>query len=114
MNNGKGVLLDGIIFNIFPSEVYGNFEKRVMWIEEISEKQQYAEKWQIEFQQGDCNQLDFFKMGMHVTVTVDIKGKLFRKGDKESVFTTLKATGIQLQGEGRKVPSMRQQTGNRY
>lgn len=110
MNSGKGILLDGVIVNIFGAEIYGNFEKRVMWIKEASDSK-FAETWAVEFQQGDCNRLDCFKPGQAVTVTIDIKGKLFSKNGKESVFVTLKANGIQLQGGGKKTASMRQQTG---
>lgn len=55
MNNGKGILLDGVILNIFPAEVFVNFEKRVMWL------QGYSDTWAVEFQQGDCNRLDCFR-----------------------------------------------------
>lgn len=110
MSNGKGIILTGIITDIFPAEVYGNFEKRVLWLKQ-PDSEKYPEHWQIEFHQGNANQLDNFKVGQSVEITVDIKGRGWEKGGKKSIFVTLKATDIVKQGESKPTPSNRQKTG---
>lgn len=80
--------ITGIIKKIFPAEVYGNFEKRVVWIHEDSAR--YPNTYAVEFHQGKCQELDHYREGERVSLQVDILGKVVDKNGKEMQFNTLK------------------------
>ena len=84
--------LKGIITDIFPAEVYGNFEKRAFWVQQTEEK--YPEHWELELQQGDCPMLDKFKVGDRVECFVQIRGRKWSKNGKDGIRNTLKCTEI--------------------
>ena len=91
------IKLQGKIRRIFDSNVFGNFEKRVMWLDEVSET--YPNTWQLEFWNKDCVIPDSYKEGDFVTCYIDIKGKLFSKKDgEEGVGNTLKCWNIEKDG----------------
>lgn len=86
--------LEGKIKKIFDKEVYGTFEKRVFWLEDISEK--YPNIWQLEIWNKDIPMMDNYNVGDFITAYVDIKGKLTR--DAEKVITSLKCWNIKKDG----------------
>jgi len=87
------ITLTGRIKRIFPAEVFGNFEKRVMWLEET--EGQYPNTYNLEFQQGACNTLDNFAPGQTVKCQVDVRGRHWDKNGKEGVMNTLKCWKIE-------------------
>lgn len=93
------VKVSGKIKQIFESGVFGNFEKRLFWLEEVSEK--FANTWQLELWQNDCSMIDNYKVGDYVTCYIDIKGKSFQKkdGSGESVINTLKCWNFEKDGK---------------
>lgn len=96
------IKLIGTIKKKFDAVVYGNFEKRVMWLEEVAEER-YPNTWQLELWKDDVKMLDSYKEGDYVTCYVDIKGKLITKdksrdGD-EWVSNTLKCWNIEKDGK---------------
>lgn len=91
-----GVKITGKINTIFNSELIGQFEKRVIWLQE-PDTMQYPQTYQIEFHQGDCNQLDRFKPGDVVECSIDLRGKLFtRKDGNQGVINTMKCWRIAM------------------
>lgn len=91
------IKLQGKIRRIFETNVFGNFEKRIIWLDEVSEK--YPNTWQLEFWKNDCPIPDNYKVGDFVTCYVDIKGKLFTKKDgEEAISNTLKCWNIEKDG----------------
>jgi hypothetical protein len=88
---GKGIVLTGVITDIFPAEIYGGFEKRVVWVKQTD---RYPEHWALEMWQGDGNVLDKFKIGQEVICVVDIKGRQNNKSGKSFVINTLRCTKI--------------------
>jgi hypothetical protein len=67
-------ILTGTVEQIFPSEIRGSFEKRVIWLRELAGDRKNV--WAIEFQQGDANKVDDFKLkqGERLAITVEVKG----------------------------------------
>lgn len=103
--------LIGIITDIFPAEVRGNFEKRVFRLKQ-SDVERYPNHWELECHQGDSNLLDGFKVGDDVTCEIIIQGRAWTKDGRTMIFNTLKCIGIAYFGKAAKpVPSTRQQTG---
>jgi|ERR1044072_2783776 hypothetical protein len=92
MSDQAKVTLSGKIKTIFPAEVYGNFEKRVMWLEETVDR--YPQTYSIEFHQGDCNVLDAFKEGDEVQCSINLRGRHWQKDDKEGVMNTFQCWRI--------------------
>ena len=93
------VTLKGEIIAIFDSEIYGNFEKRVFWLQE--QGPEYPSTWNLECHQGDCNMLDNFQVGDQVECQVNVKGRLFqyKDGRGDGVANTLKAWKIVPEGQ---------------
>lgn len=89
------VKITGQITDIFPSEIYGSFEKRVAWVQDQEDNKQI---YQIEFWQGDANTLDKFKPGDTVTATCELRGKKWDKNGRQGVIVALRCTWI-LRGE---------------
>lgn len=89
-------IITGKISEIFDAEIVGNnFEKRVFYIEEQGSK--WPNTWQLELQQGKCNDLDHYKVGEDVICKVEIKGRKWVSRDgREMIFTTLKVNDIEL------------------
>lgn len=92
MSDQAKVVLTGRIKTIFPAEVYGNLEKRVMWLEEQTDK--YPQTYSIEFTQNDCNVLDAFKEGDHVECSINLRGRHVEKSGKEWVFNSMQCWRI--------------------
>ena len=86
------ITIKGTIKNVFPSETFGNFEKRVFWVTE--DEGQYPNTFQLEMQQAGCATLDAYKPGDQVDCSVDVKGRHSEKNGKEYVFNTLKCWKI--------------------
>lgn len=103
--------ISGIITDIFPAEIRGNFEKRVFWIKE-TDAERYPEHYSLELHQGDTVILDKFKTGEHVDVEVTIRGKKWVKEGKESIFNTLKAWQVKRHGETSRPPESAQNVNN--
>ena len=92
------IKVSGKIKKIFTTEVYGNFEKRFIWLEEITDK--YPNTWQLELWQNDCIMADSYKEEDFITAYLDIKGKYWSKDDgKEGVMNTLKCWNIEKEGK---------------
>lgn len=91
------ITITGTIKQIFHSEVFGSFEKRVFWVEETTDK--YPNTYQLEMQQGECNRLDGFKAGDKVECSVDVRGKWWNKNGKEGVINTMKCWKLVKQGQ---------------
>lgn len=96
------ITVTGTIKQIFNSEVYGNFEKRVFWVEENTDK--YPNTYQLEMQQGECNRLDSFKAGDKVECNIEVKGRWYHKNGKEGVINTLKCWKLIKHGQEIKQP----------
>jgi|ERR1044072_3151442 hypothetical protein len=92
MSDQAKVTLSGKIKTIFNAEVYGNFEKRVMWLKETVD--QYPQTYSIEFHQGDCNVLDAFKEGDEVQCSINLRGRHWEKNGKEGVMNTFQCWRI--------------------
>ncbi len=105
------IIIKGELTDIFPAEVFGNFEKRVSWVLELGV--QYPSHYQIEFHQSDANILDHFLPGDIVECKVDVRGRKVRtKNGTDMVINTLKCWNmIKVSGQAKPAPSTRQQTG---
>lgn len=90
--------LSGIITDIFPAEIKGTFEKRVVWVKE-TDAEQYPEHYSIEFQQGKVILLDKSKVGDHVNISVNVRGKKWKKDGRESIFNSLVGWKIEKVGQ---------------
>lgn len=89
----SSIVLTGQIHTIFPAEIVSNsFEKRIMWLTETSGN--YPNTWSIEFQQGDCNLLDSYRVGQMVICKIDLRGRHWSKNGREGVMNTLKCWNI--------------------
>jgi Domain of unknown function (DUF3127) len=91
-------ILNGVITEIYPSEIYGSFEKRVFHLQQ-SDVEKYPQTWALECQQGDCNMLDKFKTGQVVSCHIEIRGKAWAKNGRAGVINTLKCTKIDRVGQ---------------
>jgi len=96
------IKLVGKIRKKFDAVTYGNFEKRLLWLEEVTEDR-YANTWQLELWKDDVSMLDSYEEGDFVTCYVDLKGKLIpkdksRDGD-EWVSNTIKCWNIEKDGK---------------
>jgi len=90
--------LQGKIKQVFQTETYNNFDKRIFWIQELAEK--FANTFQLELWKDDCKMIDNYKVGDYVTIYIDIKGKSFnRKDGTEGVINTLKCWNIEKDGK---------------
>jgi hypothetical protein len=93
------IKISGKVKQIFETKVFGNFEKRTFWVEEVAEK--YPNTWQLELWKDDCNMADSFSEGDYITCYIDIKGSAFQKkdGSGESVMNTLKCWNVEKDGK---------------
>lgn len=93
------ITLRGVITMIGESQVFGNFEKRIFWIEE--QNVQYPNSWQLECQQNDCNILDNFKIGQEVDCSINIRGRYWEKTEegRSGVINTLRCWKITTIGQ---------------
>jgi hypothetical protein len=103
------IIIKGKITDIFPPEIYGNLEKRVVWVQEIDV--QYPQHFSLEFLQNDANIPDNFVLGDVVECKVDVRGRKWEKAGKVGVMNSLKCWRMDRIGQGRPAPSTRQQTG---
>lgn len=83
----------GKIKTIFPEETFGNFKKKVVWIEE--EEVQYPNTYEVQFTQAKTVELDGYKEGELVEIDADVRGRYAAKNGKEYVFNSLSAWRIQ-------------------
>lgn len=85
--------LTGVILSIFPEETYGNFRKKVIWIQEL--KQGYKNTWEIEFHHDDGMALVHYSENDTVECEIEIQGKYWSKpGKPDRVINCLKCTGL--------------------
>lgn len=94
------IKVSGKIKEIFPTETFGTFEKRVVWLEEVAEK--YANTYSLEIWGTDCPMADNYKVGDYVTAFVDLKGKFYEKNGKEGVINSLKCWNFEKDGKSYK------------
>ena len=94
------IKLQGKIKKVFDSETFNSFEKRVFWLDDVSET--YPNIWQLELWNKDCVMIDSYKVGDFVTVYIDIKGKYWARDGKEGVMNTLKCWNIEKEGKAYK------------
>jgi hypothetical protein len=98
------IKVTGKIIKKFDSVVFGTFEKRILWLEEVTER--FPNTWQLECWKDDVKMLDSYNEGDYVTCYIDIKGKLIPKdksknGD-EWVSNTLKCWNVEKDGKSYK------------
>ena len=92
------IKITGKIRKKFETNVFGQgFEKRLLWLEEVSEK--YANTWQLELWKDDCKMLDSYEEGDYVTCYVDLKGKYWSRDGKEGVMNSIKCWNIEKDGK---------------
>ena len=94
------IKVSGKIKEIFPTETFGTFEKRVVWLEEVADK--YANTYSLEIWGTDCPMVDSYKVGDYVTAFVDLKGKYYEKNGKEGVINSLKCWNFEKDGKSYK------------
>ena len=94
------IKIAGKIRKKFDTQTFGGFEKRVFWLEEVSEK--YPNTYCLELWKDDCKMLDSYQENDYVTCSIDIKGKYWRKDDKEGVMNTLKCWNFEKEGKSYK------------
>lgn len=96
------IKLIGKIKRKFDTITYGNFEKRIVWIEEVVEER-FPNTWQLELWKEDAKMLDSYDEGDYVTCYVDIKGRLIPKEKSKDgddwVSNTLKCWNIEKDGK---------------
>lgn len=103
--------LTGIITDIFPSEVYNSFEKRVFWLKQ-PDTEQYPQHWAIElWGEEDGKRLNSFAVGDQVIAKVDIRGRKWSKNGRSGCMVSLKCWSLEKVGAQKPPPSTRQQTG---
>jgi hypothetical protein len=90
------VKINGFINRINETINYTNFDKRTFWLE-LRDKE-YTDIIQLELWKNDCTMIDSYKVGDEITAYVDIKGKIWKKDDKEVVANTLKCWNIEKEG----------------
>lgn len=86
----------GKIKTIFPEETFGNFKKKVVWIEE--EEVQHPNTYEVQFTQAKTVELDGYKEGELVEIDANVRGRYAAKNGKEYVFNSLSAWRIQRIG----------------
>lgn len=89
------IKLQGILTDVFPSETFGTFTKRVFWLKEpdtLNNPQHY----QLECHGEDIHRLDQYSIADRLECEVDIRGKKFDKGGRQFVINTMKCVGILL------------------
>lgn len=89
--------IKGILTDIFPPENFSNFAKRVFWLKE-PDRERFPQHWEVELHNDDMKRLDQFKVGDHLEVEIELRGKKYTKRGtySESIILSLKAIGIQL------------------
>lgn len=92
------IKITGKIKKKFETNTFGNgFDKRLLWLEEVSEK--YPNTWQLELWKQDCKMLDSFQEGDYVTCYIDLKGKYWSRDGKEGVMNSIKCWNIEKDGK---------------
>lgn len=82
-------ILIGYVTDIFPAEqITPQFKKRILWLKE-PDTEKYPEHWQVECTQDACSLLDKVKHGDFIRAHVNVRGKKYSKGGKDSIFNTL-------------------------
>jgi hypothetical protein len=91
--------LIGIISDVFPTEDFHNFSKRVFWLQE-PDREQYPQHWEVELHNDDVKQLNVYHEGDLIEAEVEIRGKRWSKAGKHKIFNSLKCVGIRLITKG--------------
>ena len=92
------IKLSGKLRKVFDAQTFPNFEKRVFWVDDISEK--YPNTWQFELWGKDVEMIDHFQVGDFLTFYVDIRGKVWSNAEgKEGVMNTIKCWNIEKDGK---------------
>lgn len=100
------IKISGKVKRIFDAAVFGNFEKRVFWLEEVTNSERFPNTWQVELWKEDVGMMDSYKEGDYITCYVDIKGKLIpaekARDGKDWVSNTIKCWNIEKDGKTHK------------
>ena len=91
------IKITGRIKKVFPTEVFGGFEKRTFWLDDEAEK--YPNTHSLELWKADTEMIDSYEVGDQVTCYIDIKGKFWEIADKEGVINSLKCWNIEKDGQ---------------
>lgn len=91
----------GTIKKIMPTETLsGGFTKRLFWLDDEEDK--YPNTFQFELWKDDVNMIDSYEVGDVVTCFIDLKGKHWKRDDKEGVMNSLKCWNIEKNGKSYK------------
>lgn len=89
--------LQGKIKRVFETQTFGNFEKRVFWLDDVNE--QYPNTWEFELWKKDVTMIDAYNEGDFVTVYFDVKGKVYSKNGQDFCMNTLKCWNFEKEGK---------------
>lgn len=94
------VTLTGILTDAFNTEqISDRFRKRIFWLNEINARDpRYANTWEIELHQDDCDRLDEFKPGDTLVAECDVRGRKVQTNAGWRVFTALKCNSLNKAG----------------
>ncbi|MBV7531312.1 DUF3127 domain-containing protein [Chitinophaga sp. sic0106] len=95
MSDQAKLKLSGVIDTIFPPEIKGMFEKRILWLRE--EDVERPQTYPIEFQQGNCVLLDRYQPGDGVEIRVNLRGNKWTKDGEEKCMSNLVGWAINMQ-----------------
>lgn len=92
------IKLSGKIKEVFETQTFNSFQKRIFWLEDINEK--YPNTWALELWKDDVEMIDNYKKGDFITCYIDIKGKYWESANgKSGVMNTLKCWNIEKDGK---------------
>lgn len=91
--------INGVIQKINDTQnVSDNFKKREVWLNfKTGKNEEYEQVCSFEFSQNKCEILDQYAEGEEVTITFDLRGRLWQKDAKSEskCFNTLSAWKIE-------------------
>ena len=90
------IKITGTIKKINNIETFKDFDKRTFWIEDVSDK--FPNTYQLELWKADCPMIDKYKVDDIITAYIDLKGRYWKKEDREGVLNTLKCWNIEKDG----------------
>ena len=91
--------LSGTIIKKFETKNFGTFEKRLFWLQEVTNSERNPNTWELELWKGDCELLDRYNEGDYVICYVDIKGKIIPNGrNGDWVANSLKVWNFEKDG----------------
>jgi hypothetical protein len=90
--------ISGVIYKINPVEQYGDFRKRVFWVQELNVR--YPNTWQLEMWHDDILNLESLHQSDLVECGVTIKGKMVegKNGGNDYIINILKCDTIKRIG----------------